>query len=214
MAKNVTELKKLYEDRKREIRKRLQEFGEVLGKSDEEIFCELAFCITTPQSKAINGWNAICSLAKNRKIFCGDKKQIRPFLNNVRFADNKSRYIIEARELFTKDEKIVMKEKISGFKDTHELRNWLAENVKGIGMKEASHFLRNIGMGKDLAILDVHILKNLLEYGVIDSIPKTLTKKRYLEIENKVREFSEKIGIPMDELDLLLWSKETGKIFK
>jgi len=41
-----------------------------------------------------------------------------------------------------------------------------------------------------------------------------LTKKRYLEIEEKVRRFSREIDIPMGELDLLLWSKETGWIFK
>jgi len=81
-------------------------------------------------------------------------------------------------------------------------------------MKEASHFLRNIGLGKDLAILDRHILKNLKEYGVINEIPKSITKKVYIAIEDKMREFSKRINIPMDELDLLFWSKETGIIFK
>jgi len=81
-------------------------------------------------------------------------------------------------------------------------------------MKEATHFLRNIGLGKDLAILDRHILKNLNYYGVINELPKTLTKKKYLEIEDKMKKFSEEIKIPIDELDLLFWSEETGKIFK
>mgnify|MGYP001596399044 FL=1 len=99
-------------------------------------------------------------------------------------------------------------------KDILKTREWLAENVKGIGYKEASHFLRNIGFGKNLAILDVHILKNLKNHGVIKKIPKSLTKREYLNIENKLREFCKKINIPMDELDLLFWSKETGFIFK
>ena len=93
-------------------------------------------------------------------------------------------------------------------------RQWFAENVKGIGYKEASHFLRNIGLGKGLAILDVHILKNLIRHGVIKAVPKSLSRSKYLESEQKVRKFSEKIKIPMDELDILFWSNETGEIFK
>ncbi|MCP8310628.1 MAG: hypothetical protein L6N94_03925, partial [Candidatus Methylarchaceae archaeon HK01M] len=89
-----------------------------------------------------------------------------------------------------------------------------AENVMGMGMKEASHFLRNIGLGEGLAILDRHILKNLRDYDVINQIPKSITKKVYIDIEDKMREFSKRIDIPMDELDLLFWSEETGMIFK
>ena len=88
------------------------------------------------------------------------------------------------------------------------------KNVNGLGYKETSHFLRNIGLGKNFAILDRHILKNLKRYGVIKSIPKTLTRKKYLEIERKMKKFSEKIKIPLAELDLLFWSEETGEIFK
>jgi N-glycosylase/DNA lyase len=50
--------------------------------------------------------------------------------------------------------------------------------------------------------------------GVIDEIPTTLSKKKYLEIERKMKAFSEKIGIPMGHLDLLLWYKEAGEVFK
>jgi N-glycosylase/DNA lyase len=90
------------------------------------------------------------------------------------------------------------------------------KNIKGIGLKEASHFIRNIGFDYEnqLAILDRHILKNLKEFGVINEIPKTLTSKKYLEIENRMKKFAERIDISLYELDLLLWSKETGIIFK
>ena len=81
-------------------------------------------------------------------------------------------------------------------------------------MKEASHFLRNIGFGKEIAILDRHILKNLKRVGVIDEIPKTISRKKYLEMETKMSNFCNKIGISMAELDLLFWSEETGEILK
>lgn len=83
-----------------------------------------------------------------------------------------------------------------------------------MGYKEASHFLRNIGFGENLAILDRHILKNLVLLGVIESIPKGIIKNKYLEIEEKMAKLSKKIDVPMSHLDIVLWYKETGEIFK
>jgi len=95
-----------------------------------------------------------------------------------------------------------------------EKRDWIVKNIKGMSYKEASHFLRNVGFGEDIAILDRHILKNLVKLEVIDELPKTLTPKLYLEIEEKMRNYCEFVKIPMDEMDLLLWYKEAGVIFK
>jgi len=212
--KDISKLLESYKKKKDEIKKRLEEFKEVLNQPDERIFAELAFCICTPQSKATAAWVAITTLMKNDYLFSGSEKLIRPFLNVVRFANNKTKYIVEARNFFTKNDKLRIKEKIKSFNDILKLREWLVENVKGLGYKESSHFLRNIGLGNCLAILDVHILKNLKEYEVIEEIPKNLTKNNYLEIENKMKNFSKLIGISLDELDLLFWSEETGIIFK
>ena len=121
---------------------------------------------------------------------------------------------LTARKFFTANNKIRIKEKLASFKNIFEARLWLVKNIKGIGYKEAGHFLRNIGIGKNLAILDRHILKNLKIYGVINELPKTLTTKTYLEIENQMQNFSTKIGIPMAHLDMLFWYKKTGGIFK
>lgn len=215
MPKNTDSLVDLFKIKKDEIGKRLEEFQQVLSQSDERIFAELAFCICTPQSKAVLAWKAVESLMKNKLLYSGNVEQIRPFLNAVRFGESKARYIVEARKLFT-NERLNVKKKISSFNNSFELRDWLAENVKGIGLKEASHFIRNIGFDCEhqLTILDRHILKNLKEFGVIKEIPKTLTNKKYLEIENRMKKFAEIIGISLYELDLLLWSKETGIIFK
>ena len=119
----------------------------------------------------------------------------------------------ELIELLKEDGKMKIKDKIKEH-NPEEAREWLVKNVKGLGMKESSHFLRNIGFGFDLAILDRHILKNLKKNGIIKDIPNCLTKKRYMETEEKMRDFSKEIGISMGKLDLLFWSKETGEIFK
>ena len=92
-----------------------------------------------------------------------------------------------------------------------DVREEIVKNVKGLGYKEASHFLRNIGLGKDLAILDRHILRRLKSCGVLEEVPKSLTPKRYLEIEEKMRRFFKQVEIPLDHLDLLFFSMATGK---
>jgi N-glycosylase/DNA lyase len=214
MDRSLDQLIKAYKTKRDEIQRRLSEFKEVLNESDKRVFAELAFCICTPQSKATTCWEIVSSLMKNGLLFNGDEEQIRPFLDAIRFRENKAKYIVNARRFFTESGDLKIKEKIKSFDDLFRLREWLVENVLGIGMKEASHFLRNIGLGKDFAILDRHILKNLKEFGVINEVPKYISKKVYVDIEGKMREFSKRINIPMDELDLLFWSKETGMIFK
>jgi N-glycosylase/DNA lyase len=214
MGKNLDQLIKVHQTKRDEIQRRLSEFKRILNKSDERIFAELAFCICTPQSKATTCWEIVSSLMENGLLFKGSEEQIRPFLDAIRFRDNKAKYIVEARRFFTEDGNLRIKEKIQSFNNIFKLRDWLANNILGIGMKEASHFLRNIGLGEDFAILDRHILKNLKEYGIINEIPKSISRKVYVDIENKMGEFSKRINIPMNELDLLFWSKETGMLFK
>lgn len=208
------ELMKRYEKKRKEIKRRLLQFGQVWKESDEKIFAELAFCFCTPQSNARTCDLAVMSMLKTGILFRGDAEMIkRHLIGNVRFHNSKSRYIVEARDIFSCRGDIVIKNKLM-HNNPFRIREWLVQSVRGLGYKEASHFLRNIGMGENIAILDRHILKNLAKYSVIDEVPKTLTKNRYLEIEKKMKKFSEKLGIPFAELDLLFWSEETGEIFK
>lgn len=135
-------------------------------------------------------------------------------LKGVRFKYKKSKYVCYAREMFFGEGKRSLREQLSTMHDSIERREWLVKNITGIGYKEASHYLRNIGLGDDLAILDRHILKNLVRYGVITSVPASMQAKTYLEIEEKMRAFSDTIGIPMAHLDFVLWYKEAKEIFK
>jgi N-glycosylase/DNA lyase len=210
----VQALQSLYRERKDAIQKRLSEFRQVMKWSDDEVFGELAFCLLTPQSSAKVCWDAVSKLKQESLLLRGRAADFEPHLSKVRFGESKARYIVEAREMFTKNSSLQLKARIESFYNPFELREWLVENVKGLGYKEASHFLRNIGLGEGFAILDRHILRNLASLQVIPEIPVSLTKKRYLEIEEKLRRFAAEISIPMADLDLLFWSKETGWIFK
>ncbi|MFH1665674.1 MAG: N-glycosylase/DNA lyase [Candidatus Omnitrophota bacterium] len=202
-----------YGKRKDVIKERLRQFRKVWEQPERRVFSELCFCICTPQSKAVRCDKAVSAMERSGTLFSGGRDRIKDGLKGVRFPDNKAAYIVEARKLFTVDGDIRIKDKIDVF-DIFATREWLAGNVKGIGMKESSHFLRNMGFGSDLAILDVHILKNMVKYGIIKETPGSISMARYLELEDKVRKFAKKIKIPMAELDLLFWSMETGEVFK
>ncbi|MDH5202805.1 MAG: N-glycosylase/DNA lyase [Nitrospirota bacterium] len=208
-------LKKVYSLKRHEICSRLKEFKKTLSeRSDEEIFKELAFCILTPQSHAKACWNAVVMLKEKGLLFKGDARQIRKGLHGVRFHNKKSEYIVRARKFFMNNGTVCMKHALSQFRDICKCREWLVKNINGLGYKEASHFLRNIGFGEKIAILDRHILKNLRQLGIIAEIPQSMSRTRYFQIEKNMVEFARQIGIPVSHLDLLFWFKETGEIFK
>lgn len=209
----MKELLEEYRKKKKEIKERLKYFDGVHRKSDRDIFSELCFCILTPQAKALICDRAVAEIEKKNLFFRGSLKDIKPCLRGVRFPNKKAEYLIAARALFKNGGLARIKDKID-IKDSFETRDWLVKNIKGFGYKEASHFLRNIGLGRGLAILDRHILKNLKKYGIIEGIPASLNKKTYLEIENRMKVFFKKLDIPVEEIDLLFWSRETGIIFK
>jgi len=200
-----------YKLKKAEIKRRLLEFTEIWNsKPDSRVFAELCFCICTPQSSAKKCWEAVSKLYVSGALFRGTANHIAAVLKHfgVRFCNTKARRIVEARKY------LPIKEKIDVM-NLDWTRKWLVNHIKGMGYKEASHFLRNIGVGEKFAILDRHVIRNLVRLNVIPDMPKShLTAKRYLEIEKQMRQFAKKSRIPMPELDLLFWSMETGSVFK
>ncbi|MDR2709689.1 MAG: N-glycosylase/DNA lyase [Elusimicrobiota bacterium] len=211
----LAQLKKYWQDVKPLINQRQEHFFNVWRKaSNAEIFAELVFCLFTPQSRATTCWNAVCNLASKNLIFTAEAQAIAANIAGVRFANNKSRFVVLARDFFAKNGKMTIKNRLKAFEDIYQTRKFLIENIKGIGYKEAGHFLRNIGIGQNLAILDRHILKNLVKYGALTEIPKSLTPAVYENIERRMLKFSRQIDIPMGDLDMLLWCKESGGIFK
>jgi len=196
-------LLKQYKTYKDEIRARLADFRNF---NEEEQFKEFMFCLLTPQSNAQKCWQAVEEIFRLKKI---DEKSVFDILKTkTRFHITKTKRILNARGEWDKIKPSLDKE------NKKELRDFIAENVNGYGLKEASHFLRNIGKSDNkIAILDRHILRNLFALNLI-SDSKVKNRKNYFEIEDIFLNFASSISIPADELDLLWWSKENGKIFK
>jgi N-glycosylase/DNA lyase len=209
------ELRSLYDRARPEIELRLSEFQRLWSHAtEEELFAELSFCLLTPQSKAKACWSAVCGLRDSGLLARPEPRRISSGISGVRFHNNKGRYIAEARGLLSWKGRLGIRGAIESLGSPAEARDWLASNVKGMGLKEASHFLRNIGLGNSLAILDRHVLRNMAALGYIPSVPKALTRKRYLELERAFMKMARDLRIPPAHLDMLLWYREAGEIFK
>lgn len=212
---NVNEIQTLHASIRDEIVERLASFR-MLGESatEEELFCELAFCLLTPQSSAGRCWEKVEEISCSGMLMEGSAEELGEALNPIRFRYNKGKYLAGARELFTRNGTMDVRGVLSAFTSGSEKRNFLVDSVKGLGYKEASHFLRNVGLGDELAILDRHILRGMVWLGIIDNEPKALTPRRYLEHEQLLYRFAVVTGIPMDHLDFVLWYRARGFIFK
>ncbi|MBL7056053.1 N-glycosylase/DNA lyase [Candidatus Woesearchaeota archaeon] len=228
---HIRNLKKDYLKKKSQIKKRLEEFERFYNEKvcwnfsegkmnlkpsknedDARIFEELCFCILTANTSAEMGMRSIDKI--RNLLISGTKEEMKESLEGIyRFKNLRPMYIVETREKLKEKIGFKIKDKIEKTIQFYELRDFFVENVKGLGYKEASHFLRNIGM-KGYAILDKHILNSLIELKVLDEVKMPLNKERYENIERKMRMFSNEIKIGMDELDLLLWSGKNGKILK
>lgn len=203
------QIKEIYNKFKRDIQKRKQEFVEKLNNK-QEVYKELCFCLLTPQSKALNCWSAVEEMFSRGFPNVSKRVVLNILKHKVRFYKKKAKFLFDSVEKFDFIWKLIKNKNLSD----NVIREILVRELRGMGYKEASHFLRNIGYSFNLAILDRHILNNLKNLGVIKKVPRILSKKIYCEIEDKFRNFSKKISIPMIDLDLLFWAKQTGFVFK
>lgn len=192
---------------RRIVEERIQDFKDLGSCESKEIFKELCFCLLTAN------FNAERSILIQERISDGflymDKERLVRSLKSSghRYPEKRAEHIVDARRYADS-----IKEIISSISEREGKRVWLVKHIKGIGYKEASHFLRNIGC-LGFAIIDFHII-DLLEKASLIKRPKILTKKRYIEIESILRNISKQVNLSLGELDLYLWYMETGKVLK
>ena len=188
------------------IKEKLLSFKRLNKQGDEKWFCELCFCILTAN------FNAKKAIKIQEKLFFDFAKlsqkelEMQLKLLGHRFPNKRAEFITAAQKY-----SLNIKRKICFFTEAKS-RTWLVKNIKGIGMKEASHFLRNVGYTNS-AIIDFHIINILIRYNIIQ-MPKNLNEKTYLKIEEKLREISFACDLNLSQLDLYLWYFETGTVLK
>jgi len=190
------------------VDERIREFKALGKKGEEDWFSELCFCILTAASTAKLGIKIQNELGADGFLTLSYQKLVSKLKSaGHRYCDQRAARIVKARKFYN------IKEIVTSFLDEQSARDWLAENVDGIGYKEASHFLRNVGY-TDVAILDRHILALMRQHELLEGSLKTSTKKKYLAAEEKLRELAQKTDLSLPELDLYLWYMETGVVLK
>jgi N-glycosylase/DNA lyase len=211
----IERIRETHATRASEIRQRLAEFQDVWRQaSDERLWEELVFCIFTAGASARMGLRSV--EAVRALLAEGTHEELaRALSSRHRYPNSRSGYIVVTRDYLRQDCGMRLRERLESFADPLERRDWLARErrIKGLGYKEASHYLRNVGF-RGYAILDKHILRSLAELGVLESPTPPTTRARYLVIEEALRRFAARLRIDFDELDLTLWSLKTGEILK
>ncbi len=209
----IEKIKLAHSERRDEIRARLAEFEAVWKRgSDERLWEEMVFCFFTGGCSARMGLRSI--EAVRPLLITGTHEELmNALLGRHRYPRARAGYIVASRTFLQADCGLQLRKKLESFENPLERRDWLVKRIKGLGYKEASHFLRNIGL-TGYAILDKHILRSLAELKIIDDPKPPNTRLRYLTIENKLKNLALLSGINFDELDLVLWSMKTGEILK
>ena len=202
------ELQQLYSEQQAAIRHRLEEFSNI---SRSSWFYELCFCLCTPQSSAVHALQVQRVLEQEHFLMRGHDvlHVLRDPETYIRFHNTKHKRLHDARENWHQIEQLIMQNDMS----VRDQRDALADYVNGIGLKEASHYLRNIGR-RNLAIIDRHLLTNLVRCNVYSEVPAISSRKNYHAVELAFEQYSNDVGIDMDELDLLFWCAQTGHILK
>jgi N-glycosylase/DNA lyase len=213
----VEDIRATHKARRKEIRARLDQFHDVWRRgSDERLWEELVFCIFTAGASARMGFRAIEAIRPF--LMDGKREDMTLALRNAgahRFPVERPGYIVVTRTYLREHCDMDLRKKLQSFADPVERRDWLAreKRIKGLGYKESSHFLRNIGL-LGHAILDKHVMSCLMDLEVVESAKPPATRARYLETEERLRSFAREIKIDFDELDLVLWSMKTGEVLK
>ncbi|HIH40360.1 MAG TPA: N-glycosylase/DNA lyase [Halobacteria archaeon] len=190
------------------INSRIDLFRENQKKDNIYWFSELCFCILTANSSASLGIRIQDKIGPDGflNLSLTDLREVLKEEGH-RFYKKRAEYILEARRYKN------IKDMLIGYDNEKEMREWLVSNIKGISYKESSHFLRNVGY-LGLAIIDRHILRVMYDHNLIETIPKTLTRRRYLDLEAILEDISDAVRLRPGELDLYLWYTQTGRVLK
>ena len=211
----IEKIKAAHAERRAEIQAKLAEFENIWKtETDERLWEEMVFCFFTGGCSARMGLRSI--EAVRPILLTGNHDELmNALVGKHRYPRARSGYIVASRDFLQEHCGLKLREKLDGFEDDLARRDWLVKEkrIKGLGYKEASHYLRNIGL-KGYAILDKHVLRSLAELGIIEDPKPPNTRTRYLAIEQRLKQLAEMTEIDFDELDLVLWSMKTGEILK
>lgn len=218
---NIGDVRAHYLKNQKEIEDRLAKFEALQDADDQRWFKELVFVILTSRSSAKNAWEATEKLDELNLLLEGSTEEIADVLekHEISYERNKADYIARNREdlsqptLTNPEKELKLKEKLD-LDNLEKTRSWLVDNMNGLSWKGASHFLRNVGHGNGFGIVSQHILTRMKALDTIKSVEPPSSEDEYKNVEDKMQRLAREINVDVKVLDLVLWSMETGEVFK
>jgi N-glycosylase/DNA lyase len=136
------------------------------------------------------------------EVLCGRARRM-PHRGSYRFPKSRSEQLALARDAIARTS---LSERLIAGKDPKQLRQDLVADIPGLGPKQASMFLRNVGRTYDLAILDTHVLHFIRMQNLCapDAL-RIATVRGYERTERILINYAESIGHRTGYLDWAIW---------
>jgi Thermostable 8-oxoguanine DNA glycosylase len=209
-----------YREHEDEIESRIESFCDLRDAPEERLFQELVFVVLTSQSRARDCWSAAVELESSDILLEGSEEEISEvlFRHDVSYEERKAGQVLEVRRrlrqptLTDPEPELRLCDRIDG--EPGRVRRDLVDSLPGVGMKAASHFLRNVGRGMNLAVLSGYICTALSRMDYLGSPDRPADSEDYLDKERVFRNAAHDMGLDVQELDLAVWCAETGEVFK
>lgn len=200
----------------------IQSSANKLENLDEDaLWLELSICILSSQvpfplataaATAIENQNILSNRSWKKEALFKKLHSIlqKPLVvenatRRYRFPEAKAKQLAEAHNVITNNFG-TFRGAIETFSNASEARAWLVEFLPGLGPKQASMFLRNIGSSYDLAILDRHVLKYMSQIGIYSEEKLFVSGlSNYHRLESKLRKHAEDLDCPVGLLDWAIW---------
>jgi len=197
-------------------------------RSENKLLSELVLCILSSQEKyevalammkSLRKEN-ILRIPKNKSEFREIKSEIETTLKNpvcfksnekeysrrLRFFVKKAEYIIDTLEniyLNNLTIKGILKQKDC----IQETRMNIISYSCGLGPKQASMFLRNIGYHSEFAVLDKHVIDYMRIMGLTCVSDNNFSNiSAYQKIETKLKSYADAYNVNLLHLDLAIWT--------
>ncbi len=127
-----------------------------------------------------------------------------PHRGRYRFPRARTTQLAQARDAIAQ---VPLAARLANNEPPRYLRQTLVGDIPGLGPKQASMFLRNIGRSYDLAILDTHVLR-FMDMQDLLRINQTHigTVAGYERAELVVVNYAATLGCPVGYLDWAIWA--------
>ena len=185
--------------------------------SEEDLWRELITCILGSQVPNWMGVAAARQLDEQGLVVpCGnfDVERIASALRapiesphgprRYRFPNSKARHIVAAHRAVCQQYGDLRS--LVSDSSPDECRRRLVESVPGVGLKQASLFLRNVGISSGFAILDTHVVRYMREVGLVGILPRSITPEMYYVLESVLSRYADQLGRPVGHVDRAIWA--------